>query len=86
MRIDLTEPELAYLSRAVFRQRMEKPNDEPFLAAQLDPKLSVARIRENKRTTHIQVRLTLEEKDALVRLAEQRGISISDLVRELVPQ
>lgn len=41
----LTERELAYLSRAVFRQRMDKPDDEPVLAASLDPLLSVARMR-----------------------------------------
>jgi len=39
----LTERELAYLSRAIFRQRTDKPDDEPGLAAQLDPLISVAR-------------------------------------------
>jgi hypothetical protein len=41
----LTERELAYLSRAIFRQRTAKPDDEPYLAAQLDPLVSVARMR-----------------------------------------
>jgi len=41
----LTERELAYLSRAVFRQRMDKPEDEAGLASQLDPLISVARMR-----------------------------------------
>lgn len=40
-----TERELAYLSRAVFRQRTDKPEDEPELASSLDPLLSVARFR-----------------------------------------
>ncbi len=40
----LTERELAYLSRAIFRHRIDKPDDEPELAAQLDPMLSVARM------------------------------------------
>jgi hypothetical protein len=39
----LTEQELAYLSRAVFRQRIDAPDDAPSLAAQLDPLISVAR-------------------------------------------
>ena len=39
----LTEQELAYLSRAIFRQRMDAPDDEPQLASQLDPLISVAR-------------------------------------------
>jgi hypothetical protein len=42
----LTDQELAYLSRAVFRQRMDRPDDEPALAAQIDPLLSVARSRQ----------------------------------------
>jgi hypothetical protein len=41
----LTERELAYLSRAIFRQRTDKPDDEPHLAEQLDPLVSVARVR-----------------------------------------
>lgn len=45
MNVDLNETELAYLSRAIFRQRMDKPDDEPELASQLDPKISVARDR-----------------------------------------
>lgn len=45
MKVDLDEAELAYLSRAVFRQRVDAPDDEPELAARLDPKISVARIR-----------------------------------------
>lgn len=40
----LTECELAYLSRAVFRQRTDKPDDSPELAAKLDPLISVARM------------------------------------------
>lgn len=39
----LTKRELEYLSRAVFRQRMDKPDDEPTLASQLDPLISLAR-------------------------------------------
>lgn len=39
----LTARELAYLSRAIFRQRTDKPSDETELAAQLDPLVSVAR-------------------------------------------
>lgn len=42
----LTERELAYLSRAVFRQRMDKPDDEAELSASLDPLISVARMRK----------------------------------------
>jgi len=45
MKVDLTERELAYLSRAIFRQRIDKPDDEPDVAASLDPKISVARMR-----------------------------------------
>lgn len=41
----LSERELAYLSRAIFRQRTDRPNDESDLAAQLDPLVSVARDR-----------------------------------------
>jgi hypothetical protein len=41
----LTERELAYLSRAIFRQRIDRPDDEVALAAQLDPLISVARMR-----------------------------------------
>ncbi len=41
----LTADELAYLSRAVFRQRMDAPADRPELAAQIDPLISVARMR-----------------------------------------
>src|SRR4051812_14931647 len=48
MVINLTEKELAYLSRAVFRQRIDKPDDEPELAATLDGNLSVWRIRARK--------------------------------------
>jgi hypothetical protein len=43
----LTERELAYLSRAIFRQRMDKPEDEPALAASLDPLISVARMHSS---------------------------------------
>lgn len=43
--VELSAEELAYLSRAVFRQRLDAPDDEPDLAAQLDPKISVARMR-----------------------------------------
>ena len=39
----LTERELAYLSRAMFRQRMDKPDDSPDIAAKLDGLISVAR-------------------------------------------
>lgn len=39
----LTEQELAYLSRAIFRQRLDAPEDSPDLAAQIDPLISVAR-------------------------------------------
>ena len=39
----LREEELAYLSRAIFRQRMDAPDDEPELASRLDPLISVAR-------------------------------------------
>jgi len=45
MKINLTEKELAYLSRAIFRQRIDKPDDEPELAATLDGNISVWRIR-----------------------------------------
>lgn len=45
MKIDLSERELAYISRAIFRQRIDKPQDEPKLAAELDPKISIARAR-----------------------------------------
>ena len=41
----LTEQELNYLSRAIFRQRVDKPDDEPKLAAELDPLISLTRIR-----------------------------------------
>lgn len=41
----LTEKELNFLSRAIFRQRTDKPDDEPELAAKLDPLISLARIR-----------------------------------------
>ena len=44
----LTKQELAYLSRAIFRQRMDRPNDSPAIAAQLDPLVSVARYRAEK--------------------------------------
>ena len=43
--IKLSERELAYISRAIFRQRMDKPDDEPELASKLDPKISVFRER-----------------------------------------
>ena len=39
----LTKDELAYLSRAIFRQRTDKSDDEPKLASQLDPLISLAR-------------------------------------------
>lgn len=39
----LTKAELAYLSRAIFMRRIEKPDDEPQLSAKLDPLISVAR-------------------------------------------
>jgi hypothetical protein len=39
----LTERELAYISRAIFRQRIDKPDDEPELASKLDPLISLAR-------------------------------------------
>lgn len=45
MKVDLSERELSYLSRAIFRQRIDKPEDEPEIAAALDPKISVARYR-----------------------------------------
>lgn len=45
MKVDLSERELAYLSRAIFRQRIDKPDDEPKLVAKLDPKISIARDR-----------------------------------------
>lgn len=45
MEVNLTEKELAYLSRAVFRQRIDKPDDEPELAATLDGNISVWRMR-----------------------------------------
>lgn len=41
----LSEEELAYLSRAIFRQRMDAPEDQPELAARLDPLISTARQR-----------------------------------------
>ena len=44
----LTADELGYLSRAVFRQRVDKPDDQPQLAAQLDPLISVARMRSKR--------------------------------------
>lgn len=40
-----TKEELAYLSRAIFRQRLDRPDDEPELAAKLDPLISLARDR-----------------------------------------
>lgn len=43
--LTLTDRELAYLSRAIFRQRLDAPGDEPILAAKLDPRISVARMR-----------------------------------------
>lgn len=48
MQVDLTEKELSYISRAIFRQRLDKPEDEPELASQLDPKISIARDRASK--------------------------------------
>lgn len=48
MKVDLSEQELAYISRAIHRQRIDKPEDEPVLAAVLDPKISVARMRAKK--------------------------------------
>jgi len=42
---DLSDRELAYISRAIFRQRIDRPEDEPELASHLDPKISLARIR-----------------------------------------
>lgn len=48
MILDLDEAELSYISRALFRQRIEAPEDEPELASRLDPKISVARYREQK--------------------------------------
>ena len=41
----LTKRELAYLSRAIFRQRIDAPDDEPVMAARLDPLVSLARMR-----------------------------------------
>lgn len=38
----LTHEELKYISRAIFRHRIDKPHDHPKLAAQLDPLVSVA--------------------------------------------
>lgn len=43
--VPLTERELAYISRAIFRQRIDKPDDDPEVASQLDPKISVYRSR-----------------------------------------
>lgn len=40
----LTPAELLYLSKAVFRQRTDKPDDQPDVAASLDPLISVARM------------------------------------------
>lgn len=34
-----------------------------------------------KRTTHLQLRMTQEEKDLLVKRAESRGVSLSEYVR-----
>lgn len=48
MEVNLTEKELAYLSRAVFRQRMDKPDDESELSATLDGNISVWRMRARK--------------------------------------
>lgn len=48
MKIELNEKELAYLSRAIFRQRLDAPNDEESLASKLDPKISVARQRASE--------------------------------------
>jgi hypothetical protein len=45
MKVDLTERELAYISRAIFRQRLDRPDDEPHLIPSLDPKISIARLR-----------------------------------------
>lgn len=45
MQVDVTTKELAYLSRAIFRQRLDAPDDEPEVASSLDPKISIARIR-----------------------------------------
>lgn len=44
MQVELSKEELAYISRAIFRQRIDKPDDEPTLASQLDPKISIARM------------------------------------------
>lgn len=40
----LTQRELAYLSRAIFRQRADAPDDEPDLATHLDPLISIAKM------------------------------------------
>jgi len=45
MKVDLTYQELAYISRAIFRQRIDRPDDMPHLTPSLDPKISVARDR-----------------------------------------
>jgi hypothetical protein len=45
VKVDLSERELSYMSRTIFRQRIDKPEDEPEIAAALDPKISVARYR-----------------------------------------
>lgn len=45
MKVDLTEKELAYISRAIFARRIDHPEDEPHLTPSLDPKISVARMR-----------------------------------------
>ena len=46
----LTEDELKYLSRAIYRQRIDSPEDEPELASHLDPLISVA--RDKSRSTN----------------------------------
>lgn len=48
MNVDLTYQELAYISRAIFRQRIDRPDDSPHLTPSLDPKISVARDRARK--------------------------------------
>jgi hypothetical protein len=46
--VPMTSEQLAYLSRAMFRQRMDKPDDSPALAASLDPHISIWRHRLRK--------------------------------------
>lgn len=47
--VPMTADQMAYLSRAVFRHRVDAPQDEPILVASLDPHVSVWRDRLARR-------------------------------------